>query len=136
MKRFIGFIIIIIVSIGAAFAVKAFLFSANTQNSSHTDPDPTPPAPTTENIVREELSTMTLDEKIAQIKHYNLQRIFDDLYDYYFEYSRDEVKAIQEAYDIIFNFRINVITDQLLNELAIYIFKHIKGSKNDRIDEM
>ena len=78
-----------------------------------------------------ELLAILGDEKIAQIKHYNLQRIFDDLYDYYFEYSRDEVKAIQEAYDMIFNFRINVITDQLLNELAIYIFKHLKDTKNE-----
>lgn len=77
------------------------------------------------------------DEKIAQIKHYNLQRIFDDLYDYYFEHSKDEVKAIREAFDLIFNFRIDVITDQLLNELAIYIFKHMKEKeKREKTNEM
>ena len=50
----------------------------------------------------------------------------DDLYDYYFEYSKDEAKAIQRAYNLIFDFEEEERERIAIEVLAAYIYKHMK----------
>lgn len=83
-----------------------------------------------------ELLRILGEEKVAKIKYYNLAPIFDDLYDYYFEYSRDEVKAIQEAYDMIFNFERKAREEIVMEVLASYIYKHTKKDKNENTSSL
>lgn len=66
------------------------------------------------------------EAKVTKIKQYELEKVFDDLYDYYFEYSRDEVKAIQKAYNMIFDFEEKEREQIAIEVLASYIYKHMK----------
>ena len=69
------------------------------------------------------------EAKVAKIKQYKLEKVFDDLYDYYFEYSRDEVKAIQKAYNMVFDFEEKEREQIAIEVLASYIYKHMQEKK-------
>ena len=73
-----------------------------------------------------ELLKILGDAKVDRIIEYNLERVFDDLYDYYFEYSKDEAKAIQRAYNLIFDFEEEERERIAIEVLAAYIYKHMK----------
>lgn len=83
-------------------------------------------------VYEREMLAILGEAKVAKIKEYKLENVFDDLYDYYFEYSRDEVKAIQEAYDMIFNFERKAREEIAMEVLASYIFKYTKKAENNK----
>ena len=82
-------------------------------------------------VYEREMLAILGEAKVAKIKEYKLENVFDDLYDYYFEYSRDEVKAIQKAYKMIFDFEEKEREQIAIDVLASYIYKHMKEKENN-----
>lgn len=80
-------------------------------------------------VYEREMLAILGEAKVAKIKQYKLEKVFDDLYDYYFEYSRDEVKAIQKAYNMVFDFEEKEREQIAIEVLASYIYKHMQEKK-------
>lgn len=62
MKKFFSFIIIVAIAVGSYFAIKNFLLK-----DEHPETKVAPVEPVKEDVVKERLDAMTLDEKIAQM---------------------------------------------------------------------
>ena len=69
-------------------------------------------------IFERELTEILGECKVSVIKNCGLEEIFDDLYDYYFEYHKDWKGDIIRAYDMILNALAIWFRDELIKRFS------------------
>ena len=86
-------------------------------------------------LFERELTNILGEDKVLCIKNCGLEEIFDDLYNYYFEYSKHLESDIIKAYDIILNALAIWFRDELIARFSKMLYGYMSSPRSYEKEE-